>query len=317
MHQSATKVNNAAHSLLLASLLLLGGCTCSAPDPARDDTPTSGSILILADADCRPVVEKELLVFSDFYPKANIRVRYLHEAEMLQAMLNDSVRCVVTAVEPGGAQQAYFNKRNISAPMVPAYRSGIAVVVNKNCPLQHLRLHQVAALLGKAGTLQVTTDAEQIPRWDSLTALFAGSGSGVARQLMDSLGIAKLRAQALPDAAAVVHQAARNNRVVGFLPFEAISDLDDPAMRELRDQVRLLPIARTAADPPVPLNQTTIGDGSYPLPRTVRMVLTEGKSGLGTGFVSFVANIKGQRIILKLGLVPIRVPERNIQIVRP
>ncbi|MCC6839827.1 MAG: substrate-binding domain-containing protein [Flavobacteriales bacterium] len=315
MHQSATKVNNTAHSLLLACLLLLGGCTCSAPDPARDDTPTSGSILILADADCRPVVEKELLVFSDFYPKADIRVRYLHEAEMLQAMLNDSVRCVVTAVEPGGAQQAYFNKRNISAPMVPAYRSGIALVVNKNSPLQHLRLDQVAALLGKVGTLQVTTDAEQIPRWDSLTALFAGSGSGVARQLMDTLGMAKLRAQALPDAAAVVHQAARNDRVIGFLPFEAISDLDDPAMRGLRDQVRLLPIARTAADPPVSLNQTTIGDGSYPLPRTVRMVLTEGKSGLGTGFVSFVANIKGQRIILKLGLVPIRVPERNIQIV--
>jgi phosphate transport system substrate-binding protein len=45
------------------------------------------------------------------------------------------------------------------------------------------------------------------------------------------------------------------------------------------------------------------------------MLLTEGKSGLGTGFVSFVANHKGQRIILKLGVAPINVPPRNIQIV--
>jgi phosphate transport system substrate-binding protein len=45
------------------------------------------------------------------------------------------------------------------------------------------------------------------------------------------------------------------------------------------------------------------------------MVLAEGKSGLGTGFVSFVANHKGQRIILKLGLAPHKIPAREVEIV--
>jgi phosphate transport system substrate-binding protein len=78
-----------------------------------------------------------------------------------------------------------------------------------------------------------------------------------------------------------------------------------------------LPIAHRSGEAPILPSQSSLADGSYPLRRTVNMVLTEGKSGLGTGFVSFVANHKGQRIILKLGVAPITVPPRNVEIVHP
>jgi hypothetical protein len=38
------------------------------------------------------------------------------------------------------------------------------------------------------------------------------------------------------------------------------------------------------------------------------MLVVENKSGLGTGFASFVAGHKGQRIILKRGLAPAHTP---------
>jgi phosphate transport system substrate-binding protein len=44
------------------------------------------------------------------------------------------------------------------------------------------------------------------------------------------------------------------------------------------------------------------------------MVKIGQRTGLGTGFVSFVANERGQLIILKSGLVPARQPERRIQL---
>lgn len=295
--------------------LLLAGCRFTPPDPYKDDTPTSGKVLILADADCQPIIDRELLVYHSIYHDAEITVRYMGEAEMLKAMLNDSVRCVITTAAPGQEQQAYFNKRQLSAPVVPIYHGGIAVVVNKASPLRSLRLEQIARLLGKNGTMEVNTDLELNIVMDSLTALFAGRGSGVARLLVDSLHIDSLQARALADVPAVVDQVARDPRTIGFLPFEAISDMDNPAMRALREQVRLLPIARTSGSTPVLPSQSTLADGSYPLQRTVTMVLTEGKSGLGTGFVSFVANHKGQRIILKLGVAPIKVPPRNVEIV--
>ncbi|HEX2617046.1 MAG TPA: hypothetical protein VHL57_05845, partial [Flavobacteriales bacterium] len=124
-----------------------------------------------------------------------------------------------------------------------------------------------------------------------------------------------LRAQALANVDSVVAAVARDPRCIGFLPFALISDLDDPHMRALREQVKLLTVSASDGSPAVLPNQSTLADGQYPLRRTVNMLLTEGRSGLGTGFVSFVANHKGQRIILKRGLAPIKVPAREVEIV--
>ena len=308
----------AMHHLSLLGVLcvfLFAGCRFTEPDPGIDDTPTAGKVLILADADCKAVIDEEAFVFHNIYSNAELDIRYLNESDLLKAMLNDSVRCVITSVDPGGAQQAYFNKRQLSAPIVPIYKGGIAVVVHKDNPLRFLDLRNVAYLLGKTDAVESGSNSERSLELDSMTALFAGSGSGVARLLMDSLHISTLRARASADVNDVVYQVARDRNAVGFLPFEAISDLDNPNMRALRNQVRLLPIAKTRTDAPVLPSQSSLADGSYPLKRTVNMVLTEGKSGLGTGFVSFVANHKGQRIILKLGVSPINVPPRNIEIV--
>ena len=44
------------------------------------------------------------------------------------------------------------------------------------------------------------------------------------------------------------------------------------------------------------------------------MLNYQGYSGLGMGFASFVAGETGQRIVLKAGLVPVRMPGRNLVI---
>ncbi len=292
--------------LCCTGILLLAGCRFEAPDPTKDDKPTQGRVMILADADCRAVVEQELGTFHAFYRKAEITVRYLDEGDLLKAMMNDSVRCVITTVEPGREQDAYYRGRNISTPIVPLYRSAIAVVVGPASRLGPLDVAGVARLLGKAGGT---------PGADTLQAIFPGKGSGLARLLKDSLGIGHMQARALPDINAVVEQVAQNPRAVGFLPFEAISDLDNPSVRALRERLRLVPVAKVPGGTAVLPSQSTVADGSYPFLRTVHAIVTEGKSGLGTGFVSFVANHKGQKIILKLGIVPITIPERIIEIV--
>ena len=51
----------------------------------------------------------------------------------------------------------------------------------------------------------------------------------------------------------------------------------------------------------------------YPLCRELYVISREGRTGLGTGFASFVAGDNGQRIFLKAGLVPATVPVRLVQ----
>ena len=53
----------------------------------------------------------------------------------------------------------------------------------------------------------------------------------------------------------------------------------------------------------------------YPLTRSLYVINCEGGTGLGTGFASFIAGERGQRIVLKSGLLPDSIPSREINIV--
>jgi phosphate transport system substrate-binding protein len=61
-------------------------------------------------------------------------------------------------------------------------------------------------------------------------------------------------------------------------------------------------------------SQNNLGDGSYPLARDLYIANAQGYEGLGIGFASFIAGERGQRIILKSGLLPSRIPSRKIVI---
>jgi phosphate transport system substrate-binding protein len=52
----------------------------------------------------------------------------------------------------------------------------------------------------------------------------------------------------------------------------------------------------------------------YPLRRQVIIISREARTGLGSGFATFVASDKGQRIILKAGMVPAKMPVRIVEV---
>jgi phosphate transport system substrate-binding protein len=60
--------------------------------------------------------------------------------------------------------------------------------------------------------------------------------------------------------------------------------------------------------------QSNLKIGNYALIRELYLINCQGRSGLGTGFASFLAGELGQRIILKSGLAPDSLPSRQINI---
>jgi phosphate transport system substrate-binding protein len=54
--------------------------------------------------------------------------------------------------------------------------------------------------------------------------------------------------------------------------------------------------------------------GYYPLTRTVYIILNDPRGSLPSGFTSFLTSDRGQRIILKSGLVPATQPIRIVHI---
>ena len=87
-----------------------------------------------------------------------------------------------------------------------------------------------------------------------------------------------------------------------------------PEMQEYVDKVNVLSVKSLSGGNYYSPSQNNIAEGKYPLARDLYIINGQGYSGLGMGFASFVAGDIGQRIILKSGLLPVRVPGRRINI---
>jgi phosphate transport system substrate-binding protein len=297
---------------------LLGACSNKGPDPYTDDVPTKGHVVLLADEGIRPLMERQEEVFESIYAKADVDIRYLPAAELLKAMMDDTVRCTFASLLPGGEQEAWLRSRQRVARPVPICTDAIALVAHKDRHLKAVSVPQLRAML-RAGNAWPTWAVIDGSSTERVALVFDGVGSGVMRSLADSLfpgEAVSLNGLTAPGAEAVVARVAGDPNSIGLLPFSAFSDLDTPAMRRMRDQVDLIPVS-AGADLATALlpTQGSLADGRYPLRRTLYAILTEPKTGLGTGFVSFVAGHKGQRIILKQGLAPEHVPARDVEIV--
>lgn len=301
------------------AIALLGACTGKGPDPYTDDKPTSGRVVLIADEGLRPLLERQEQVFEGFYAKADVDIRYMPAADLLKAMMDDTVRCAFGSVLPGGEQEAWLKARQRVARNIPIGTDAVMVLANKQRGLKALALPSLRAML-RAGNSWPSWSAVDGVSTDRVALVFDGAGSGIMRTLADSLfpgEAVTLNGTTEQGAAAVVKRVASDPNSLGLVPFASLSDLDDPAIRALRDQVDLVALSPTddLADALQP-TQGTLADGRYPLRRKLYAVLTEPKSGLGTGFVSFVAGHKGQRIILKQGLAPEHVPAREVEIVQ-
>jgi phosphate transport system substrate-binding protein len=85
-------------------------------------------------------------------------------------------------------------------------------------------------------------------------------------------------------------------------------------MKKFVDMVNVLSVKGLTGENYYAPSQNNIAEGKYPLARDLYIINGQGYSGLGMGFASFVAGDIGQRIILKSGLLPVRIPGRRINV---
>jgi phosphate transport system substrate-binding protein len=111
---------------------------------------------------------------------------------------------------------------------------------------------------------------------------------------------------------AVVDYVSMNVNAIGFIGSSWISDNDDSTTNKFLGTISVAGLSK--GDEYYQPYQAYIAQGEYPLSRDVVVISREARAGLATGFIAFVAGDKGQRIVLKAGLVPGTMPLRIIEI---
>ncbi|MGC1244380.1 MAG: substrate-binding domain-containing protein [Chryseosolibacter sp.] len=299
---------------LFAVLLLITGCKDRDKSGRVLDTPTAGFIKIAIDESLRPLMEAELSTFEALYTRADIEAFYYPEAEAIDALMMDSVRLAVVTRRFTAEEKAYFKNIQITPTELDVALSAVALITHRDNPDTLINMDQLRDLLqGK------------ISQWSQLGSknkagieiVFDNPNSGLIRHLRDSVAkVEKLPANtfAVENNGAVVDYVSQNENALGLIGLEWISDKDDSTSNSFMKRIRVMSVAGDSTH--FKPYQAYLALKYYPLARKVTILSREARSGLGSGFMAFVASERGQRIVLKAGLVPVTMPLRVVEINR-
>jgi phosphate transport system substrate-binding protein len=303
-------------TLLSALMLVLASCN-NQRTPAIRETPTSGTTRIVADESFQPVVSAELTTFMSLYTNAHITAEYKPEKDLMADFLNDSVKVIVSAWEPSDEQKKLLlNVQTVVRTTIVAH-DALALVLNRSNRDSLLTFQNVQDIF--TGKIRDWKQINPASKEGNIHIVFDNDRSANIRYFRERFNLPEQLAEnfyAVKSNAEVIDYVSKSPGAIGIVSVNWISDRDDSLSRSFTDRIKVAAITQEYLDQSLyymPV-QGSIYDKTYPFIRDIKMVSRESFTGLGSGFISFVAGEQGQRIILKSGLVPATMPVRIIQV---
>jgi phosphate transport system substrate-binding protein len=302
--------------LLPGILIVLSSCRQNSVSPT--DTPTSGTIKVGIDQTILPIIQEEIDVFESLYTTAGIIEVSCPEVELFNLLLKDSLRMVVVSRMLTPEETNYFNGKKIFPRELKIAVDGIALIVNKANSDTLISTEMVRKILigeitswdqiypkSKLGTIKVIFDNP-----NSSTAEFAVKSICNNQKLSGQLS-------ALNNNSEVIEYVSKTENSLGIIGVSWISSHIDSSCMGFSDKVRVMAISKESnvtSENSFQPYQAYFATGQYPYTRNLYAIVTDPRVGLATGFTSFIASDRGQRIILKSGILPTTQPLRLIHV---
>lgn len=295
------KVAKTITGFFLLTLLFVFSCQKKSEESL--DTIIEGKATIYVDESILPIIEDEQAVFQTQY-NAKLLLVPKSENEVLNAMFNDTAAIAVLSRNLTKQELAAFKAKKINPKITPFATDAVVLIrsITSNDSLV---------------VLQDVIDFIKGKPVSSIKGLvFDNANSSTVRYISDLVGMPVNNQQnvfSVKTNQEVIKYVAEHQGMIGVVGINWIFQppLD---LQESVDKVNVLAVKGVSATTFEFPTQDNLAQGKYPLARRLYFVNCQGYSGLGMGFASFLGGERGQRIILKSGLAPERVPSRKIMI---
>jgi phosphate transport system substrate-binding protein len=289
------------------------GCTDRDKSGKPLDTTTSGTIKIAVDESLKPLIEAAIDAFEGTYRDAHVEAIYTSESDAINLMLADTARLAIVTRKLTQDEQAVLDRVRIPGRQMVIAKDGIALILhNDNADTLISWNHIQGILEGEISTWkQINPSASS----EKIDVVFDHPNSGILRYLRDTLQNIKTippNCFAVNSNEAVIEYVSKKKNAIGLIGVGWVSDAEDSTANSFLKTIRVASISN-ASDFYQPY-QAYIAQESYPLSRIVVVISREARSGLGSGFLTYLASDKGQRVVLKAGLVPATMPVRIVEI---
>jgi phosphate transport system substrate-binding protein len=296
--------------------------SCSGSDKKttqKIDTPTRGDIKILVDESFQPIIETEVNSFLSLYNWAKIKPLYKPEVDITNEFMSDSCKVMVTSRKLSDDQIKYLRDTLIVARTTKFAYDALALVTNKENHDTLLKYSDVKSIL--TGKILSWKDLDNNSRLGNIRIIFDNPKSGNIRFFREKFEFKDALPSnffAVNSNAEVIDFVSKNKDAIGIISVNWISDKDDSTGRSYIKKINVVAVSQEYFNdtPFYRPDQGWIANKTYPFVREIYLVSRETYKGLGSGFIQWATAEKGQRIVLKSGLVPATMPIRLVQIKR-
>lgn len=292
--------NSVKLSGLIILLLFITSCNKS---NNNQETILKGNATLLVDETLKPIMEDQIEIFESRY-EAKIKLDAKSENEVIQALVKDTSSIAVLSRNLNEDELKVFASRKIIPKTTPIAIDAIALISNVASNDTLVALSDVLDFMKGKGQGKIkglvfdNPNSSTVRYMDSLAGLPSIPQKGVF-----SFGTNN----------EVIKFVSENAGMIGIVGINWLSQ-PSPKMQKYVDKVNVVSVKGLKETNYYTPTQNNIAEGKYALARDLYIVNCQGYSGLGMGFASFVAGDIGQRIILKSGLLPVKVPPRKLNV---
>jgi phosphate transport system substrate-binding protein len=281
--------------------VLIFAVVVSCKDDKTDklDSILEGKTSVLVDESLLPIIQDELQVFENIY-KAKIKLIPHSEKESVLSLLEGKENIIVLPRKLSKEENIVFANKKIIPRETIFARDGIAFIRSKSSDTLIVLKDIIDFMKGTENGIK--------------GLVFDNPNSSSVRLLNELAGITELPKEGVFSFKTndeVIKYVAENDGLIGVVGINWVAQ-PSLKMKSTVDKISVLSVKGSGNQYFYP-SQENIATQDYPLARDLYIINCQGYEGLGMGFASFIGGEKGQRIILKSGLSPIRVPSRIIK----
>ena len=266
----------------------------------NQETILKGKVAILVDESIQPIVEDVQAVFESKYD-ATLTLLPKSEKEAILDLANDKAKVIVLSRRLNAEENKIFQQKKIVPRATVFATDAIAFIKNKATNDMILALSDVLDFMkGKKNAIK--------------GLVFDNPNSSTVRYMDSLAGISEIPKEGVFSFNTndeVIRYVEKNPGMIGVVGMNWLSQ-PKPTSQKIVNNLIVLSVKSIQGNTYVYPSQENIATKQYPLARDLFIINCQGYEGLGMGFSSFISGEIGQRIILKSGLAPIRVPSRKI-----
>ena len=267
------------------------------------ETILKGNATLLVDETLTPIIEDQVAVFESNY-KSKIKISSKSESEIVNSLFTEKSVIAVLSRKLTEEENKIFEQKKITPKTTKFATDAIAFISNKSKNDTLIELKSIVEFL--QGKYNAKIKGLVFDNPNSSTVRFMNEIAGIKKSPEKGIYSFKSNEE-------VIKFVSENKGMIGVVGVNWLSQ-PSPDMIQYVKEINILSVKNLKSPNYYSPTQNNIAEGKYPLARDLFIINCQGYSGLGMGFASFVAGDIGQRIVLKSGLLPIKIPGRKINI---